>query len=41
MAVAALLTDPRSRHCPTPVATDPWLRILGHGGSEEIDEALR
>jgi hypothetical protein len=41
MAVAALLTDPRSRRCPTPVATDPWLRILGHGGSEEIDEALR
>jgi hypothetical protein len=41
MAVAALLTDPRSRRCPTPVATDEWLRILGYGGSEEIDEALR
>jgi hypothetical protein len=41
MAVGALLADPRPRRCPTPVATDAWLRILGYGGGEEIDEALR
>ncbi|TMD27871.1 MAG: hypothetical protein E6I94_09150 [Chloroflexi bacterium] len=41
MSVATLLTDPRPRVCPTPVATDDWLRILGYGGGEEIDEALR
>ncbi len=41
MSVATLLTDPRPRVCPTPVATDDWLRILGYGGGEEIDQALR
>ena len=41
MAVGALLADLRPRRCPTPVTTDDWLRILGDGGGEEIDEALR
>ncbi len=36
-----LITDPTPRRCPTPVATDAWLRVLGDGGAEETDEALR
>jgi hypothetical protein len=41
MALAALLIDLRPRRCSTPVATDPWLRVLGFGGGEDTDEALR
>lgn len=40
-ALGELLTDPRPRRCPTPVATDAWLGVLGEGGDEEIGEAIR
>ena len=40
-ALAELVTDPAPRRCPTPVGTDAWLHVLGYGGTEEIDEALR
>jgi hypothetical protein len=36
-----LLVDPTARRCPTPVGTDAWLRVLGHGGYEDFSEALR
>ncbi len=39
--VDELLSDPSPRLCPTPVGSDAWLRVLGSGGTEEIDEALR
>jgi hypothetical protein len=38
--LGALLTDPHSRRCPTPVGSDAWLRLLGGGGIEDDDEAL-
>lgn len=40
-AIGELVADPLARRCPTPVATDAWLQILGDGGAEETDEALR
>ncbi len=40
-ALAELAIDPVPRRCPTPVGTDAWLQVLGYGGSEEADEALR
>ncbi len=40
-ALAELVGDPAPRRCPTPVGTDAWLHVLGYGGTEEIDEALR
>jgi hypothetical protein len=39
--VAELFTDPIPRRCPTPVASDGWLRVLGEGAVEDTDEALR
>lgn len=36
-----LLDDPRSRRCLTPVGSDAWVQLLGSGGGEELDEALR
>lgn len=40
-ALVELLNDPMARRCPTPVGTDAWLQVLGDGGAEESDEALR
>lgn len=37
----SLLDDPRPRCCPTPVGSDAWVQLLGSGGGEELDEALR
>jgi Replication-relaxation len=37
----SLLDDPRPRRCPTPVSSDAWVRLLGSGGGEDLDEALR
>jgi hypothetical protein len=39
-ALGELVADAAPRRCPTPVGTDTWLRLLGEGGDEEIDEAL-
>lgn len=39
--VGELAADPRPRHCPTPVGSPGWIRLLGTGGAEETDEALR
>jgi hypothetical protein len=39
--LAGLLCDPTPRPCPTPVATDAWLRLLAEGGDENRDAALR
>ena len=39
--LGALLADPTSRRCPTPVGTDAWLQVLGLGGNEDFTEALR
>jgi hypothetical protein len=39
--VGELLSDPTPRRCPTPVRSDDWLRVLGDGGAEETNEALR
>ena len=39
--LGALLVDPTTRRCPTPVGTDAWLRVLGYFGLEDLDEALR
>lgn len=36
-----LFDDPRPRRCPTPVASDAWVQLLGSGGGEDLDEALR
>lgn len=40
-SLGAILADPRPRRCPTPVGTAAWLQLLGTGGAEETDEALR
>jgi hypothetical protein len=37
----SLLDGPRPRRCPTPVGSDAWVRLLGSGGGEDLDEALR
>jgi hypothetical protein len=37
----SLLDDPRPRRCPTPVGSDAWVQLLGSGGGEHLDEALR
>ena len=39
--VGALVVDPTSRRCPTPVGTEAWLQVLGLGGDEDFTEALR
>ncbi len=39
--LGALLADPTSRRCPTPVGTHAWLQVLGLGGNEDLTEALR
>ncbi len=41
VALEAIVTDPRDRGCATPVATPSWVRLLGSGGAEDADEALR
>jgi Replication-relaxation len=41
LALGELVTDPVPRRCPTPVGTDAWLQVLGTGGAEETEEALR
>jgi hypothetical protein len=41
LAIGDLVTDPAPRRCPTPAGTDTWLHILGTGGAEETEEALR
>jgi hypothetical protein len=40
-ALGDLVTDPVPRRCPSPVGTEAWLEVLGYGGFEETDEALR
>jgi Replication-relaxation len=37
----SLLNDPRPRRCPTPVGSNAWVTLLGSGGGEDLDEALR
>lgn len=37
----SILDDPGLRLCPTPVGSDAWVRLLGSGGGEDLDEALR
>lgn len=37
----SLLDDPRPRRCSTPVGSDVWVQLLGSGGGEDLDEALR
>jgi hypothetical protein len=37
----AVVADPTARTCPTPVASPAWVRLLGSGGAEDTDEALR
>lgn len=37
----SLLDDSRRRRCPTPVGSDAWVQLLGSGGGEDLDEALR
>jgi hypothetical protein len=37
----ALLNDPHPRRCPAPVGSAAWIELLGSGGGEEFDEALR
>lgn len=37
----SILDDPGPRQCPTPVGSDAWVRLLGSGGGEDLDEALR
>lgn len=37
----SLLDDHRPRRCPTPVGSDAWVTLLGSGGGEDLDEALR
>lgn len=39
--LGSLLNDPPPRCCPTPVASDAWVTLLGSGGGEDLDEALR
>jgi hypothetical protein len=39
-SLRSLLDDPRQR-CPTPVGSDAWVQLLGSGGGEDLDEALR
>ena len=41
LALGDLVTDPAPRRCPTPVGTEAWLEVLGYGGAEETNEALR
>jgi hypothetical protein len=41
LALGDLVTDAAPRRCPTPVRTDAWFEVLGTGGFEETDEALR
>ncbi len=36
-----LIVDRTPRRCPAPVCTEGWLKVLGYGGDEETDEALR
>jgi hypothetical protein len=38
--LGALLTDPVSRRCPTPVGSSDWLRLLGTGGAEDFAGAF-
>ena len=37
----AVLDDPRSRRCPTPIGTEAWINLLATGGGEDLSEALR
>jgi hypothetical protein len=37
----SVIADPVGRACPTPVASPAWVRLLGSGGAEDTDEALR
>jgi protein involved in plasmid replication-relaxation len=37
----ALVADPSPRRCPTPVGSRAWLDVLGTGGGEDLNEALR
>jgi hypothetical protein len=39
--LGAVLVDATPRRCPTPVGTAAWLQVLGLGGHEDFDEALR
>jgi hypothetical protein len=36
-----LVADPTVRTCPTPVGSPAWVRLLGSGGAEDTEEALR
>lgn len=40
-SLRSLLEDPRPRRCPTPIGSDAWIELLGSGGGEDLDEALR
>jgi hypothetical protein len=39
--VEEVVADPTIRTCPTPVGSPAWVRLLGSGGAEDTDEALR
>lgn len=41
LALGDLVADPVPRRCLTPIGTDPWLEVLGTGGVENTEEALR
>lgn len=41
LPVSAVATDPTSRRSGTPVGSRPWIELLGHGGGEELGDALR
>jgi hypothetical protein len=40
VSLDAVIADPRTRRCSTPVGSAGWIRLLGSGGAEETDEAL-
>jgi hypothetical protein len=39
--LGAVVADTTVRACPTPVGSPAWVRLLGSGGAEDTDEALR
>jgi hypothetical protein len=41
VSLDAVVGDPTVRTCLTPVGTPAWVRLLGSGGAEDTDEALR
>jgi hypothetical protein len=41
LPLSAIVADPRTRRCPTPVGSPGWIHLIGSGGAEETDEALK